>query len=125
MLEHLKVKSFTFDQPKVSQDPYEAIDRLLERCLTNSPIVPCPSNDLPETLALPRDKFHFSKLPEDMCLCHVRLVPVEVGTLTKTQAEVNNFIKYMLERIRMLSGVKHTIAKLLTRLKQSVFSKVL
>ena len=124
MLEHLKVESFTFDAPNVSQDPYEAIDRLLEQCFTNSP-VPCPSNDLPETLTLPRDKFHFSRLPEDMCLCHVRLVPVEVGTLTKTQAEVNNFIKYMLERIRMLSGVKHTIAKLLTRLKHSVFSKVL
>ena len=124
MLEHLKVESFTFDAPNVSQDPYEAIDRLLEQCFTNS-AVPCPSNDLPETLTLPRDKFHFSRLPEDMCLCHVRLVPVEVGALTKTQAEVNNFIKYMLERIRMLSGVKHTIAKLLTRLKQSVFSKVL
>ena len=124
MLEHLKVESFTFDAPNVSQDPYEAIDRLLEQCFTSSS-VPCPSNDLPETLTLPRDKFHFSRLPEDMCLCHVRLVPVEVGTLTKTQAEVNNFIKYMLERIRMLSGVKHTIAKLLTRLKQSVLSKVL
>ena len=124
MLEHLKVESFTFDLPNVSQDPYEAIDRLLEQCFTNSP-VPCPSNNLPEILTLPRDKFHFSRLPDDMSLCHVRLVPVEVGTLTKTQAEVNNFIKYMLERIRMLSGVKQTIAKLLTRLKQSVLSKVL
>ena len=60
-----------------------------------------------------------------MCLCHVRLVPVEVSTLTETQAEVNSFIKYMLERIGMLSSVKHTVAKLLTRLKQSVLSKVL
>ena len=66
-----------------SQDPYEALDRVFELCSESAGKVPSSNKKSEETLLTPKDKLIQSQLPQDLAICHFRLVPLEEDSLTE------------------------------------------